>query len=75
MLEEYSWPGNVRELENCMERAVALTRTSEVAVDSLPDKVRNHRSSRLVIDADDPSELITLDEMASERALWWGPIP
>jgi len=62
-LVDYDWPGNVRELENCMERAVALTRTSEVAVDSLPDKVRNHRSSRLVIDADDPSELITLDEM------------
>jgi two-component system, NtrC family, response regulator AtoC len=62
-LVDYDWPGNVRELENCMERAVALTRTSEVAVDSLPDKIRNHRSSRLVIDADDPSELITLDEM------------
>jgi two-component system, NtrC family, response regulator AtoC len=62
-LVDYDWPGNVRELENCMERAVALTRTSEVAVDSLPDKIRNHRSSRLVIEGDDPSELITLDEM------------
>ena len=62
-LLDYDWPGNVRELENCMERAVALTRTSEVSSDSLPDKIRNHKSSRLVIDAADPSELITLAEM------------
>jgi DNA-binding NtrC family response regulator len=62
-LLDYDWPGNVRELENCMERAVALTRTSEVAADSLPEKIRSHRSSRLVIDAADPSELITLSEM------------
>jgi DNA-binding NtrC family response regulator len=62
-LLDYDWPGNVRELENCMERAVALTRTTEIPVDCLPDKVRNHKSSRLVIDAADPSELITLGEM------------
>jgi two-component system response regulator AtoC len=62
-LLDYDWPGNVRELENCMERAVALTRTSEISADSLPDKIRNHKSSRLVIDAADPSELITLAEM------------
>jgi transcriptional regulator with PAS, ATPase and Fis domain len=62
-LLDYDWPGNVRELENCMERAVALTRTSEVSADSLPEKIRNHKSSRLVIDAADPSELITLSEM------------
>ncbi|MGE0869957.1 MAG: sigma-54-dependent transcriptional regulator [Kofleriaceae bacterium] len=62
-LIDYDWPGNVRELENCIERAVALARTSELTVDNLPDKIRNHRSSRLVIDGDDPSELITLAEM------------
>ncbi len=62
-LLDYDWPGNVRELENCMERAVALTRTNQIALDSLPDKVRNHQSSRVVIEAADPSELITLSEM------------
>ena len=31
-LVNYSWPGNVRELENFMERAVILTRASELAV-------------------------------------------
>lgn len=29
-LMHYSWPGNVRELENCMERAVVLTRGQEL---------------------------------------------
>jgi two-component system response regulator AtoC len=27
----YSWPGNVRELQNCIERAMALTRFHEIA--------------------------------------------
>ncbi len=62
-LIDYDWPGNVRELENCMERAVALTRTSEIAADSLPEKIKNHQSCRMVVDAADPSELITLAEM------------
>ena len=35
----YTWPGNVRELQNCMERAVALTRMSEITVEDLPDKI------------------------------------
>jgi two-component system response regulator HydG len=39
-LLSYSWPGNVRELENCMERAVALARSEEVAVDDLPERIR-----------------------------------
>ena len=62
-LIDYDWPGNVRELDNCIERAVALTRTAEIAVDDLPEKIRNHRSARIVIDGDDPAELITLAEM------------
>jgi two-component system, NtrC family, response regulator AtoC len=62
-LADYDWPGNVRELENCMERAVALCRLSEVTVDDLPDKVKDHQSSRMVIATDAPEELITLEEM------------
>jgi two-component system response regulator AtoC len=38
-LLEYSWPGNVRELENCVERAVAVCRGSEITERDLPDKV------------------------------------
>ncbi len=37
----YAWPGNVRELQNCIERAIALCRSPEIALDDLPDKVRD----------------------------------
>ena len=62
-LLEYDWPGNVRELENCMERALALAAFSEVGVDDLPDKVRKHHSSQIVIDTANPEELLPLEEM------------
>jgi len=39
-LTAYSWPGNVRELANVIERAVALTRSSRLTVDDLPEAVR-----------------------------------
>jgi two-component system response regulator HydG len=62
-LSDYDWPGNVRELENCMERAVALTRLSEIPVDDLPEKVRQHQNTNLVIAGNDPEEMITLEEV------------
>jgi len=58
----YDWPGNVRELENCIERAVALARDS-ITVADLPRKVREHVSERVLVDADDPSDMPTLDEL------------
>ena len=39
-LLSYNWPGNVRELENCVERAVALTRSDELVLEDLPDRIR-----------------------------------
>jgi two-component system NtrC family response regulator len=39
-LLSYRWPGNVRELENVMERLVLLSRSNEVTVASLPEKIR-----------------------------------
>jgi two-component system response regulator HydG len=62
-LMAYDWPGNVRELENCLERAVALTHTTEITIDDLPDKIREHQSSRMVIAGDNPEDMITLAEM------------
>ncbi|WP_437681817.1 sigma-54-dependent transcriptional regulator [Sorangium sp. So ce131] len=59
----YSWPGNVREIQNCMERAVALTSYQEITVDDLPVKVREHRPSHVLVAADDPSELVPLEEV------------
>jgi two-component system response regulator HydG len=62
-LLSYDWPGNVRELENCMERAVALTRYDQVTVEDLPEKVRNYQSSHVVVASDDPSELLPMQEV------------
>jgi DNA-binding NtrC family response regulator len=63
-LMAYDWPGNVRELENCMERAVALARREEIAVDDLPSKVRDHhRGGELLLASDDADELVTLEQL------------
>ena len=62
----YRWPGNVRELRNCIERAVALTRFEEIAVEDLPDKIRAARSTDLVVAGNDPAELVPV-EVIEER--------
>jgi two-component system response regulator HydG len=62
-LVAYGWPGNVRELQNCMERAVALTRFEQVVVDDLPEKIRDYRRSHVLVASDDPSELVPLEEV------------
>ncbi|HEY2745218.1 MAG TPA: sigma-54 dependent transcriptional regulator [Polyangia bacterium] len=59
----YDWPGNVRELQNALESAVALTRFSEITVDDLPEKIRDYKSSHVIVASDDPAELPTLDEV------------
>jgi two-component system response regulator HydG len=59
----YPWPGNVRELENCIERAVALASFDHIAVNDLPEKVRAHRTSQLVLSSEDPTTLVTLEEL------------
>jgi DNA-binding NtrC family response regulator len=62
-LASYSWPGNVRELRNCIERAVALTEFEELTVNDLPEGIQQYRSSHVVVAADDPSELVPLEEV------------
>lgn len=59
----YSWPGNVRELRNVIERAVALTRYENIAVEDLPEKIRDHRASQMVIAGEDPDEFSTMEEV------------
>ncbi|HEY5960477.1 MAG TPA: sigma 54-interacting transcriptional regulator, partial [Polyangiaceae bacterium] len=59
----YDWPGNVRELRNAIERAVALTRFDTLSVDDLPEKIRNHRDSHIIVAGQDPSELVSLEEV------------
>jgi two-component system response regulator HydG len=62
-LMAYRWPGNVRELQNCMERAVALTRFGELTVDDLPEKIRDYRSADATIPGLGPEEVLTMDEV------------
>jgi transcriptional regulator with PAS, ATPase and Fis domain len=65
----YPWPGNVRELQNCMERAVALTRFDQVTVDDLTERVRDHKRSHVVVAADDPTELVSMEEVEKRYVL------
>jgi two-component system response regulator HydG len=62
-LLDYSWPGNVRELRNVMERAVALTRYDKIAVEDLPQKIRDYRRSQVYVGGDDPTELVSLEDL------------
>jgi two-component system response regulator HydG len=59
----YSWPGNVRELRNVIERAVALTRYEQIAIEDLPEKIRNYRSDQVVVGGHDPAELLPMEEV------------
>ena len=59
----YAWPGNVRELQNCVERAVALASFNQIVVEDLPDKVRAFKSNQVVLGADDPAELVSLEAL------------
>ena len=62
-LVDYPWPGNVRELQNCIEHAVALARYELLARDDLPTKIKTYKSSHVVLAADNPSELVPMEEV------------
>jgi two-component system response regulator HydG len=62
-LLSYTWPGNVRELQNCIERAVALAQFDQIGVDDLPEKVRDHKTSRINVDSNDPADLLPMEEI------------
>jgi two-component system response regulator HydG len=62
-LLSYAWPGNVRELQNCVARAIALTAFSEITVEDLPALIRNYARAPILVDSDNPLELLTLEEV------------
>lgn len=43
-LMNYDWPGNVRELENAIERAVVLSKGTELSTDDLPQELQKSKS-------------------------------
>ncbi len=64
ILLAYAWPGNVRELSNAMERAVALTKLEQLAVEDLPDRVRTaRRTSAAPASVGTSDDLVPLEEM------------
>jgi two-component system response regulator HydG len=65
----YGWPGNVRELQNCIERAVALARLDQLGVDDLPEKIREFKSTRVVVESDDPADLLPMEEVERRYVL------
>jgi two-component system response regulator HydG len=65
----YSWPGNIRELRNVIERAVALARYDKLAVEDLPEKIRDYRRKQVVLAGDDPDDLVPLEEVEQRYIL------
>jgi two-component system response regulator HydG len=62
-LARYAWPGNIRELQNCIERAVALTRYDRIVVEDLPERIRDYQDSRVPVVGDDPDDIVPLAEV------------
>jgi len=62
-LLEYIWPGNVRELRNAIEHAVALTHFEKIVPTDLPEKIRLFKNDYILLGAEDPMELISMEEM------------
>lgn len=60
---DYAFPGNVRELGAAIERAVALTRFDKITVDDLPEKMRAYKPAHVVFLADDPRDIVPLEEV------------
>jgi len=60
-LGDYAWPGNVRELENAIERAAALADHDHILVEDLPERIRSHRKTDLLLAGDDPATLVPLE--------------
>ena len=59
----YRWPGNVRELRNAIERAVVLTEHDQVGVEDLPSRIRKYQSTDVLVAAEVPEALVTLEEV------------
>jgi len=57
LLIAYHWPGNVRELENAIERAVVVSKTSEIRPGDLPDTLKKAAGGSEIIPGKSLEEL------------------
>jgi len=60
-LMNYGWPGNVRELRNVIERAVVLSKASQIETDDFPEKIR--QPSVATGESPEDDRIYTLAEM------------
>jgi DNA-binding NtrC family response regulator len=67
-LTDYDWPGNVRELENCIARAIILSKGKHIVLKNLPERIQN-ASGRAQIDRDKKFDLTIPDEGISIREM------
>ncbi|MGB2697051.1 MAG: sigma-54 dependent transcriptional regulator [Candidatus Zixiibacteriota bacterium] len=67
-LISYPWPGNVRELENTIERAVLLSKSDEITLNELPQKINKNEPINLVNEA--KLENPTLEEIEKAYIYW-----
>jgi two-component system response regulator HydG len=71
-LMQYDWPGNVRQLENSMERAVALTRSEQIQLADLSERITHFEGAGVILGELDMEHMLTLDQIERrhvERAL------
>ncbi len=69
IMMDYAWPGNVRELENAMERAVVLSRGSQVSPDLLPPQLRGQTYSTALLEENSSASLFDVMEEIERRII------
>ena len=69
LLMMYHWPGNVRELENCIERAVILSRDDVIHAFHLPPSLQSAESSNTTFSSSLQQELDALEKELITDAL------
>lgn len=65
-MQRYQWPGNVRELENCVERAVVLTRGDQIDKSDLPPAVVRAAESGAALFSAESGRPMTLKEALAD---------
>lgn len=65
-LSGYGWPGNVRELQNVIERAVLLTKNSQIGLNDLPSHIANSTRKTTTTASNGCSRRMTLKEALEE---------
>jgi len=80
-LMEYDWPGNVRELNNCITKAVVITKRNSITMDDIQLSISLHGEGKSHFQLDEkyylsynnkesrPSSLVDLEIMAIKRML------